>query len=141
MKLTTHFSLEEMTISQEAARSGIDNTAPAHIVEKLRKTCQGLEAARVTLGCAPIIVSSGYRCPKLNRKLGSKEDSQHIKGEAADFVFPGFGSPSVVFHALQESEVEYDQLILEFGRWVHISFSDHPRRQSLVIDADGAKAA
>lgn len=141
MKLSSHFSLEEMTLSQEASRAGVDNSAPPWAVERLRRTCMGLEAARIVLGCAPIVISSGYRCVDLNRRLGSKDTSQHVTGEAVDFVCPGFGGPTVVAYALRESGVDYDQLILEFGRWVHISFSatGKQRHESLVIDGGGTR--
>lgn len=139
LRLSSHFTLDEFIISQEAARRGIDNTPPPEVIEKLRKTAQGLEAVRVSLSCAPILISSGYRCLALNRLLGSQDTSQHVLGEAADFTSPGFGSASVVAYALRDGGIEYDQLILEFDRWVHISFSDRRRHQALVIDKAGTR--
>ena len=139
MNLSPHFSLAEMTVSQEAARRGIDNTPPPAVVEALKKTAQGLEAVRVRLGCAPIIVSSGYRSGALNAAIGGAKYSQHMTGQAADFLCPGFGSPGEVAAALRDSGIEYDQLILEFGRWVHISFAPNPRRQALIIDRAGTR--
>lgn len=140
MKISPHFTLEELVISQEAARHGVDNTPPADVVERLRKTCMGLEAVRVRLACAPIIVSSGFRCLALNRRLGSKDTSQHVTGEAVDFVSPAFGAPAAVAQALRDSGIEYDQLILEFDRWVHISFSGRRRHEALVIDGRGTRS-
>lgn len=139
MMLSPHFTLAEFTDSQTAARLGIDNTPPADILPALYRTAQGLEAVRVRLGGAPIIVSSGFRCVELNRSLGSKDTSQHVKGEAVDFTAPRFGSPLEIVVALKDSGVEYDQLILEFGRWVHISFDATPRHQVLEIDKDGTR--
>jgi len=140
MHLSSHFTLQEMTVSGLAARRGIDNTPPADVVARLRHTCQGLEAVRVRLGCAPIIVSSGYRCLELNRLLGSKDTSQHVLGEAADFICPGFGNPLTVATAIaDDSGIEYDQLILEYDRWVHISFSARRRHEALVIDHTGTR--
>lgn len=139
MQLSPHFTLDEMTVSQEAARRGIDNTAPLPIVKALMKTAQGLEAVRVRLGCAPVYISSGYRCPELNAAIGGSKSSQHMRGEAADFICPRFGGPPEVAAALRDSGIEYDQLILEFNRWVHISFADNPRRQALIIDRAGTR--
>ena len=139
MQLSPHFSLAELTVSQEAARRGIDNTPPAAVIERLRRTAQGLEAVRVRLGCAPVIVSSGYRCPELNAAIGGSPGSQHMLGEAADIIVPRFGGPTEVAAALRDSGVEYDQLILEFGRWVHVSFRDRPRHQALMIDRTGTR--
>ncbi len=139
MNLSPHFTLAEMTVSQEAARRGLDNTPPPDIVEALRRTCLGLEAVRVRLGCAPIIVSSGYRSPAVNAAVGGSKSSQHMTGQAADIICPAFGGPTEVAAALRDSGIEYDQLILEFGRWVHISFAPKPRRQALIIDRAGTR--
>lgn len=139
MNLSPHFTLAEFTVSDTAARKGIDNTPPDSVMPALRRTAQGLEAVRVRLGMAPITVTSGYRSLALNRAIGSKDTSQHTKGEAADFICPRFGSPSDVTYALSDSGIEFDQLILEFGRWVHISFTDKPRHMVLEIDAKGTR--
>lgn len=139
MNLSPHFTLEEFTTSDTAARKGIDNTPPPHILPALLRTAQGLEAVRVRLGMCPIHISSGYRSPALNAAVGSKDTSQHVKGEAADFIAPRFGTPSMVVTAIRDSGVEFDQLILEFGRWVHISFSQNPRHEVLEIDANGTR--
>lgn len=138
MRLSPHFSLDELTHSETAARLGIDNTPPADVIETLRRTAAYLEDVRARLG-VPLIVSSGYRCILLNRALKSRDDSQHLKGEAVDFIAPAFGRPRQIVDALQDSEVPYDQLLLEFDRWVHISFSRRNRRQALVIDNAGTR--
>lgn len=138
MRLSPHFTLDELTHSETAARLGIDNTPPADVVETLRRTAAYLEDVRARLG-VPLIVSSGYRCLLLNRALKSRDDSQHVKGEAVDFIAPAFGKPRQIVDALRDSEVAYDQLLLEFDRWVHISFGSRNRRQALVIDNAGTR--
>lgn len=136
MNLSPHFTLEELISTQHRE---IDNTPPPDVVENLKKTAMLLEAVRLRLG-QPITVSSGYRCPALNKAVGGQPNSQHLTGQAVDFICPGFGSPTTVASALQDCrEVLYDQLILEFGRWVHISWAPSPRRQGLIIDATGTR--
>ena len=144
MNLSPHFTLAEFTVSQMAERLGIDNDPPAELLPALRRTAQGLEAVRLRLGkWLPITITSGYRCLALNRALRSRDSSQHVKGEAADFICPRFGTPTEIVTALRDSGIEYDQLILEFaskGRgWVHISFADNPRHMALEIDASGTR--
>jgi hypothetical protein len=141
MNLSPHFTLEEMTVSQTAARRGIDNTPSAAVIAKLRKTAQGLEGVRVVLGGAPIIISSGYRSPAVNSAVGGARKSQHLTGEAVDFTAPRFGSVVEVFNAIKSSGIKYDQLIQEFGSWVHLSFSETPRGQALIIDKNGTRPA
>ena len=139
MNLSAHFTLTEFTDSQTAARQGIDNTPPADVLERMKRTAQGLEAVRVRLGCAPVVISSGYRSPALNAAIGGAKASQHMTGEAADFTCSRFGSPAEIAAALVDSGIAYDQLILEFGRWIHISFSDKPRHHALSIDRAGTR--
>ncbi len=138
MNLSPHFTLAELTVSETAARMGLDNDPPPEVIERLRHTALGLEAVRVRLG-APIIVSSGFRSLEVNRALGSKDTSDHLRGDAADFICPGFGSPSTIVSALKDSGIQFDQLIEEFGRWVHISFGPRMRGQVLRIDRSGTR--
>lgn len=139
MNLSPHFTLAEFTISETAARAGIDNDPPLELLPALKRTALGLELVRTRLGGMVVQVTSGYRCAALNAAVGGRQDSQHTRGEAADFICPRFGTPTEVATALRDSDVPYDQLIIEFGRWVHISFSAAPRHQALVIDRSGTR--
>lgn len=137
--LSKHFTIDEFTFSQTASRNGILNNPPPEIVPALHHTAKGMELVRKALGNVPVLVSSGYRSPALNAIVGGQISSQHLLGEAVDFTAPTFGNPNDIICALAKSKVPYDQLILEFGRWVHISFSDRDRRQILVIDHTGTR--
>ncbi len=143
MNLSPHFTLAELTISETAARRGVDNTPSAEVIARLKHTAMGLEAVRIRLG-APVIVSSGYRSQELERALKGKgptwvSNSDHVNGDAADFICPGFGQPGVVIGALTDSGIEFDQMIEEYGRWVHISFAPRMRMQLLRIDSTGTR--
>jgi hypothetical protein len=135
MNLSPHFTLDELIATQHR---GIDNTPPPDVAANLVKTALLLEQVRTKLG-VPVIVSSGYRCPELNKAVGGQPKSQHLTGQAADFIAPGFGSPSTVAAAIRDSQIPYDQLIIEFGRWVHISWATTPRHQALAIDNTGTR--
>lgn len=130
MNLSTHFTLAEFITSQTAARMGLDNTPPDGVMSNLEHTALGLEGVRTLLG-VPLIISSGYRSPEVNRAVGGALDSQHKQGLAADFIAPGFGSPLQVARAIIASGIKFDQLIME-GTWVHISFNAVPRGQVLT---------
>jgi len=79
MQLSQNFKLNEFTTSQTATRKGIDNTAPAPIVERLRMVANTLEQIRTLLGNHSIRISSGYRCLALNRAIGSGDSSAHTR--------------------------------------------------------------
>lgn len=132
MNLTEHFTLNELTVSQEAVRAGLDNTPPPDLVDALRFLAATLEDVRLLLS-TPVIVTSGYRSAEVNRLVGGSPNSAHCDGFAADFIAPRYGSPAAIARAIEASSIHFDQLILEFGRWVHIGVHPvQPRRQALT---------
>ena len=139
MNLTKHFTLEELVNSETATRLGIDNTPTVEIIDNLTFLAKELEYVRDILN-APMLISSGYRSYVLNDHLGSKRTSSHCKGLAVDFICPSFGDPHNVVEAIVLANINYDQVILEYGRWVHLSFHPtEPRKQALIIDKKGTR--
>lgn len=140
MNLSQHFSLEEFTVSQEAERRGIRNDPPPMIVENLRRLAKYLEEVRVLLGSYPILINSGYRSAELNVAVGGSKASAHMNGLAADFICPLYGSPRDVGIAIIRSRIQFDQCILEFGRWVHFGLSEtEPRNESLTAKFEAGR--
>ena len=137
--LSEHFNLDEFTASQTATRQGIDNTADAVVMENLRSLSALLEQVRELLGGNSIRISSGYRCVLLNRHIGSNDTSAHVRGYAADFTCPNFGTPIAIAKKIAESNLKFDQLIYE-GTWIHISCDPKNRRQLLTARFKGGKA-
>ena len=134
MRLSEHFTLAEMTVSQAAARRGISNLPPPEIIERLRRTAGEMERVRELLGGKVISVSSGYRSPAVNALVGGARNSGHLHGFAVDFNCWSFGSPYKVCKAIEASAIKYDQLIHEFGDWIHVSFDPSMRQQELTVD-------
>lgn len=129
-KLTPHIKLSEFTDSETAAKKGIDNSVPDKYLPNVNRTAHWLEAVRnCELGGNPVTITSGYRCPKLNRAVGSTaKKSAHMSGLAIDIICPGFGDPLQVARALTEAPgLEYDQVIYE-GRWVHIGLNEEGKQ-------------
>jgi zinc D-Ala-D-Ala carboxypeptidase len=142
VRLSDHFTLEEMTLSETAARRDLDNTPPPEIVAQLRETAVLLEKVRALLGNHPVIVTSGYRAPAVNAIVGGAKNSAHMTGRAADFIVPAFGLPIEVCRILLEPFVEdlgIDQLIFEYRQWAHIASGDAPRHHVLTIDERGTR--
>ena len=133
MQLSKNFTLDEFTFSQTASRVGIDNTPTEEVLENLKHTAENMEKVRKILGY-PILISSGYRSPTLNRTIGGAKNSQHMQGEAVDFTCPKFGTPREIVNKLKDYDLPFSQLILEYERWVHISFTKgSSKKQVLVI--------
>jgi hypothetical protein len=124
-RLSPHFTLEELCLSETAVRAGIDNTPSADVVANLARLAKMLEKVRALLK-SPIHITSGFRCPELNARIGGSKTSAHLDGRAADFICPVFGTPYAVAKKIAAARLGYDQMIHEYGRWVHIAV---PRAQ------------
>ena len=140
MKLSGHFSLAELTKSQTATRKGIDNKPTLEHIENLTELCvQILEPTRRNFG-KPMVISSGYRSEELCEAIGSSKNSQHAKGQAADFEMFGIDNKELAKYI--KNNLVFDQLILEFynpddpsSGWVHCSYSkEENRKQSLLYN-------
>jgi hypothetical protein len=147
-KLTEHFTLEELTVSEVGARNGWDNTPNEAEIRNLERLALMLEEVRTLLG-KPILINSAFRSKQVNDGVGSKDSSQHRIGCAADIRVPGM-NPDEVCKAIIASGLGYDQIIREFynpeakaGGWTHISVPNTkdmtPRRQALIIDKSGTR--
>jgi len=138
MKLTEHFSLDELVFSQTAVRKGIKNEPSEAVKKNLQVLANNLERVRAIL-LSPLHVSSAYRSPDLNKALGGSKTSAHMDGYAADFIAPAFGNPESIVRALKRSMLPVDQCIME-GTWVHISFAPAMRNQFLTATFTNGKA-
>ena len=141
MNLTPHFTLEELTASETAARHGLDNTPGPIAQQNLVRLANFLEEVRKVLG-KPISINSAYRGPEVNAAVKGSKNSQHMVGCAADIKVPGM-TPDQVVRAIIASKLQYDQLIREFDAWTHVSISNEegstPRGQTLIIDRAGTR--
>ncbi len=148
MQISEHFTLQELTVSELAARNGWDNTPSANELENLKRLADLLERVRALLG-KPIVINSAYRSKQVNDAVGSKDSSQHRIGCAADIRVVGM-TPDEVCRAIIASDIQYDQIIREFydpekgGGWTHISVpnkpNDYVRYSKLIIDKQGTRA-
>ena len=142
MNLTPHFTLEELTASETAERNGWDNSPNDAELANLTRLADFLEQVKVVLDGKPIMISSGLRTKKVNDAVGSKDSSQHRTGCAADFRVPGM-TPREVVDACIKGGLPFDQIILEFDAWTHISIPSvagvAPRGSKLVIDKQGTR--
>lgn len=142
MNLSQYFKLEEFEHSDTARKYGIDNSIPASLIPNIIRLHDNvLYPLRKLIGC-PVVITSGYRSPDLNNKVGGVATSQHSNGQAADITVKG-QSNMAVFNWIRKN-CEFDQLILEkvgCTQWVHVSYNfDHNRKQCLSYDGKSYKS-
>ena len=126
-----YFKLSEFCQSKTAKDHGIDMTPPARVKASLEALVVNvLDPLREAVG-KPIVVSSGYRPEKLNALIGGAATSQHSLGQAADINIGGM-APKQVCELIIKLGLPFDQLIMEFGRWTHVSYGPRNRRQVLT---------
>ena len=135
-QLSTHFSLEELTVTD----TGLDNTPNAEEEARLSTLATFMEKVRTILGNHPITVNSAFRSEAVNEAVGGVPDSAHRLAYACDFTCPGFGPPLDIAERLDAAQrngaIDFDQLIYE-GTWVHISRDPQLREQRLTHTGDG----
>ena len=145
MQLSKHFKLEEFTKSMTAIRKGIDNEPGSGDIKNLENLCyEILEPLRAKFDKA-ITITSGYRSEELCLAIGSKRTSQHAKGQACDLEI--FGVPNIKVAYWIQSNVDFDQLILEYWNpknkndinsgWVHVSYNEKGANRKQVLTFDG----
>jgi hypothetical protein len=134
--MSDHFSEAELSHSEYAIRHDLWNKPDKESLENLARLAeQVLEPIRKELA-RPIYITSGYRSKEVNDAIGGSPTSQHMKGQAVDTVCPGI--PLEVYYnrikrMVYQNELIVDQVIFEFGRWVHISYiADRNRNQFLI---------
>ena len=140
MKLTANITLDELTKSQIAERKGINNNPNPQQIENLKALAVNILQPVRSHFDKPLIISSGFRTAQLCTEIGSVPSSQHCADDnaaAADFEIPGVDNRELALWI--KSELEFDQLILEFYKdneptsgWIHCSYSTNANRnQSL----------
>jgi len=123
-----YFTIEELTFSQTDVKKGIRNETTPEVEQNLiALVCVVLDPARERWG-KPIHVTSGYRCPALNKAVGGVPTSQHLKGEAAD-ITAGSRKENAELGRLIVKSGCFDQVIFEQSNrectecdWIHVSW-------------------
>lgn len=152
MKLSNHLSVKEATYSATAIKHGINNKPNIGQLEVLKAIAlKVFEPCRKFVG-GPLKVTSGYRGPELNKRIGGSLSSDHTISDhltaALDLDCDVFGGKTnaELFHYIKD-KLEFKQLIWEFGdeynpNWVHVSYSTNPKynkREVLIAKRKGGR--
>ena len=141
-QLTNNFALSEFTYSPTAKKYGMGNYPRVIAIKALINLCNMvLQPLRNHYG-HPIMVLSGYRTRSLNKALGERKDSQHLRGEAADILFPDAETAEDWIEFVR-CHCMFDEMVLrpsdnELGRaCLHISCCTDPARNRRVFRTEG----
>lgn len=122
--MAIYFTIKEMTKSQTAELYHIDNTPTKEVAENLKKVMYILDMVRVHMG-KPIFINSGYRCKKLNEKVGGVQKSMHIKGLAADFRTEEREDIKRMFEFLKEKRKDFKIIeLINYTTFIHMGISE-----------------
>lgn len=125
-----NFKMSELIYSETAIKNNINNMPDINSLDNmLNLIYYCLQPVRELLG-APMIITSGYRNPLVNRLVGGVNSSQHTKGQAVDFTVLGI-TPNQIISIIKTSKIEFDQLINEHDKWVHISYNKGKNRKQV----------
>ena len=127
MQITRNFSLDEFVKSETATKHNIDNTPPQNVINNIVSLCGLLQKIRDKYG-KPMHINSGYRCPKLNSKVGGSKTSQHMNGSAADISVGSAKQNKELFDFIvkmaNNKEIQFRQLIDEYEyKWMHLAIN------------------
>ena len=134
-----YFTISELTRSDVAKSLKIDNTPSPEIVDNLTLLIdECMDPIREQWG-APIIVTSGYRCEKLNKAVKGATNSLHRLGHSCDFRAKNIEDNGKLFKMIVESNVPFTKVIWEYGdddnpSWIHIDYvKNKPTRKAVYI--------
>ena len=138
-KLSANFTVAEYIKSQTATRHGIDNSLSEEHLQNAKKLFANVvQPIREKFGVT--IITSGYRSPELNAKIGGSSKSQHCKGQAVDLECLKESNADVAMWI--ENNLDFDQLILEFytpsepsSGWIHVSYNEDGKNRKSVLTA------
>lgn len=128
--LSEHFSLDEATYSETAVRMHINNQPDERQLANMKIAAENLEKVRALTG--PLRVNSWLRLPDVNLAVGGSKVSSHMDGWAID-VSCNAHTPIELCKLVKGAGIKFDQMIHEYGRWMHISFAPEMRQQELTI--------
>lgn len=140
VRITRHFTLDELIQSRKAKELGIDNMQPpvSAIINLSALVVEVLQPLRDAIS-APVIITSGYRCNTLNQAVGGVKNSQHLTGQAADITFyNSIDMERKALHYIRE-HLQFDQLIWEMQgntRWIHVSFDTLHNRNQFITNTN-----
>ena len=133
MQLSKNFTLEQLIKSDTAVRRRIleQGNPSQETVYNLTNLCENILEPLEFAFTKPLRINSGYRCLRLNIAVGGARYSQHVEGKAVDITCAA-ATNEMIIKAVLNFGIEFDQMIDEFGSWVHISYNQGKNRKQVL---------
>lgn len=129
--MSLNFLISELIYSDIAIENNINNMPDINALDNMLELIfYCLQPIRELIK-KPMIINSGFRCRQINFLAGGALNSQHLTGQAVDFKIKGM-TPKQIVEIIQKSNIEFDQLINEYDKWVHISFNKGKNRKQVL---------
>ena len=125
------FSISELITSSTAARYNINNMPDINSLDNMLELIYYVLQPLREIIKKPMKITSGFRNSEVNKLVGGAKNSQHLNGQAADFVIDGM-TPAAVIEIVKKSGIEFDQVINECNKWTHISFNKGKNRKQVL---------
>ena len=129
--MSLNFKISELIHSDRAIEKNINNMPDIDALDNMLELIVYCLQPIRNLIKKPMIITSGYRCEKLNELIDGSEKSQHMRGQAADFKISGM-KPKEIVEIIKNSPIPFDQLINEYDSWVHVSYSKGKNRRQVL---------
>ena len=128
--MNLNFKISELIHSDLAIQNNINNMPDINALDNMLELIFHCLQPIRNLIKKPIIITSGFRNQQINFLAGGALSSQHKEGKAADFIIKGM-TPKQIIEIIKNSDIEYDQMINEYDKWVHISFNKGNNRKQI----------
>ena len=158
MHLSEHFSLGEVC---KTSHKTADGNIPSHVaIENLKNICENwLEDLRysnnvlyedketwsqgvqdnTTEADSPIIITSGYRSPEVNKLAGGSPTSNHLTGCAVDIrcigVEQALRYANILLDIADGTKRDFDELFIERNKqgryWIHFAVRPKENRRKI----------
>ena len=126
IQLSKNFNLSELTKSVLAEVNNITNNPTNDVILNLTILVNRVLQPIRDHYNKPVIITSGYRSPKLNQLVKGSNISDHCYGKAADIHIQNIDNFELATWI--KDNLKYKQVILEFynkqknSGWVHVSY-------------------
>lgn len=126
-----NFKISELIKSDTAIKNNINNMPDINSLDNLLDLIfYCLQPIRDKIK-KPMIITSGFRSIEVNKLTGGTNNSQHLKGQAADFIINGM-PPTQIIEKIKTCNIDFDQLINEYDKWVHVSYNKNNNRKQIL---------